>query len=241
MKRRTKIGPIPNLILFDEPFYFDDLLFEGVFSTYSIDTVVNSLKRHFGFADRFEDYVFKYKSAQGVYNIAVLLEKDWHNYSSLKEKIMHEMERGGWVKARETTEDNTTCLVFEALHPNDCFEESPNLKYVYHISPIKHREKILRIGLVPKAKNKIHEYNAKIHFLYMLPWSLKTFAYQLERTLTKDGHIENPVYCIYRIDLTKLPKGTKFYPDSQAENSCWTYDNIPPYAIEEYDTIDLTK
>ena len=38
-------------------------------------------------------------------------------------------------------------------------------------------------------------------------------------------------YIAFLVDLSKVPKDVKFYPDSNCKNGVYTTDNIPPTAI----------
>ena len=117
-----------------------------------------------------------------------------------------------------------------------------------HITPIYHFDKILKIGLCPRADNRYLSYNGRVHFL-LGSTSFKEIK-KLARTLYKfiepkfrgdyysgkDGE-----YVLLDIDIKSLPDGIQFFIDPNAEKSIYTTSNIPPACIINKTIINVKK
>ena len=103
-------------------------------------------------------------------------------------------------------------------------------KYVYHVATMNHIEDTLKNGLKVRSGNKLTHDLPRVYIA-------------LDKTGTKDiiDAFQNwDIYnsrnqtdrIIFRIDTTKLRKGTKFFSDEDFKPlGAWTYTNIPAKAI----------
>jgi uncharacterized protein YutD len=102
-------------------------------------------------------------------------------------------------------------------------------RYLYHVSHPQFKEKILKNGLVPKSKRLIEDHPDRIYFTDNIKDS-KSFA-KLKYEFTElDEYIE---YIIFKVDTSDLD--LKMYIDglkTPGSNMIFTYDNIPPSALE---------
>jgi hypothetical protein len=93
-------------------------------------------------------------------------------------------------------------------------------KYLYHVTSKDNKGKILKIGLVPKSKNKRANHNDRIYLGYNKIVT-KNLAYQFS----------SGDYILLEIDTKGL--NIKLYDDPDfTENGVYTYDNIPNSNIE---------
>ncbi len=110
-------------------------------------------------------------------------------------------------------------------------------EYLYHVTEKKYLEKILKKGLIPKAKNKIEEHPERIYFTDTIDGA-EDFREILEDRL----NLNFDDIIILKIN-TKLLNKIKLYYDPtffeteyEYENNLYkafyTYDNISPYSIE---------
>ena len=110
-------------------------------------------------------------------------------------------------------------------------------EYLYHVTERKNIEKILKKGLIPKAKNKIEEHPERIYFTDNIDGA-NDFRTMLQYSM--NFNIEDLI--ILKIN-TKLLNKIKLYYDptffeteDEYENNSYkafyTYDNISPYSIE---------
>lgn len=91
---------------------------------------------------------------------------------------------------------------------------------LYHVTSIKNKEKIEKIGLVPKSKNKRANHNDRI-YLGFDKIITKNLAYQFSK-----GD-----YILLKINTNGL--NINFYDDPDfIENGVYTYNNIPSNNIE---------
>lgn len=119
-----------------------------------------------------------------------------------------------------------------------------NNRYLYHITPDLKVKPISVLGLTPKTQGKISNDPGRIYFIET-PTDLKKYntdlheiAIDLYKSYKNKQLVKN--MCVLRIDLSKIPN-IQFYEDPKAKEwtSIWTYQNIPPAAIEVIEDINM--
>lgn len=103
-------------------------------------------------------------------------------------------------------------------------------KVLYHLSPLPYKEKILSKGFIPKSGNTKFTYPNRSYFFLgnvgknnVKEW-IPTFKYHNKK-------YKNTPYCLYTIDVNKIPEDVTFYLDPNLKGGCYTADNISPYTI----------
>lgn len=247
--------PIPNTVL-NEIFTMDRInLDEMIYHTIPSERVVRYLKGCFNFADPDdfdidENYgIAKIAEARGTEVIQLWIrEKDEEDVK----KIMGKM--GWFCLGRATTGmyarpkvAGLLRLQFEKKFDNDKTEEVLEHPYLYHYTTAKAYKKIKRIGLVPKMtswdlfggkgkdytnslyKNTNDDVNyGRIYLFADIPDKGDPKKYFGD----KNSLAKNNEFLLLKIDTKKLPKDIKFYQDIKQTGAVFTYDNIPPSAIE---------
>ena len=125
-----------------------------------------------------------------------------------------------------------TILVFDAKFDLE-YVDANNSQYLYHITPIKYKDKILKIGLAPKSKSKIATHP---HRIYLCD------DYNLTIDLLNDSHFypEEKTFVVFKIKLKELLKrrSIRFFQDPAYKQGLYTYENIPPNYIEIINQIE---
>ena len=118
--------------------------------------------------------------------------------------------------------ENSISLMIEPIY-GEAISKYKN-KYLYHTTPIKYLNNIMKTGLVPKTKDKRSFYPGRIYLSPNLKWneSIKT---QLESETNED-------YVTLRVTNFK---DMKLYPDIRFKGGYFTYDNIRPENIDIYE------
>jgi len=97
----------------------------------------------------------------------------------------------------------------------------------YHITPLRFKDKILKIGLVPRTKNKIGAHPERVYLVYKLE--------DLQMLISSDKFYPGEVdFIIFEIDVKGLISRRKvtFLEDSAFPNKAfYTHENIPPNFI----------
>ncbi|MCK9416047.1 hypothetical protein M0Q97_05240 [Candidatus Dojkabacteria bacterium] len=100
---------------------------------------------------------------------------------------------------------------------------------LYHVTLKSNKQKIKRIGLIPKSKNKKANHNDRIYFGYN-PIIIKNLAYQFD-----DGD-----YIL--VEITTKNLNINIYDDPDfSKNGSYTYDNIPPDNIKIIDNFKVKR
>jgi len=97
----------------------------------------------------------------------------------------------------------------------------------YHITPSSKEEKILRIGLAPRSKEKISKHPERIYFA----GSIEDAELLSKR---KDFAGNNTLFTIFGFDLKELKKRRKirYFSDPRYGKGFYTYENIPPQYLK---------
>lgn len=137
-------------------------------------------------------------------------------------------------------------LQFEKKYDNDETEDVLSEKYIYHYTSKSLVNKIKQTGLVPKMSSwvlfggKGKDYTSKLYkntsdsvnygriYFFKEGAMVNPEKYFASKTTSKEGK----EYVLLRITTEKLPEGIKFYDDPKQSGAVFTYDNIPPEAIE---------
>ncbi len=105
---------------------------------------------------------------------------------------------------------------------------------LYHISPTVNEDKILKIGLAPKNKEKIATHPSRIYF---------AFDYKDAEFLAKDRNFNQGKkhMTIFKVDMIELNKRRliRFFKDPDFEGGIYTYENIPPQFISVEKRIEV--
>ena len=134
-------------------------------------------------------------------------------------------KRGLYVTNSEITNSRIEVLIDSNY---DNMIKTPNI--VYHVTPTKYIENILKKGLKPMSGNKLAINLPKVYVAITRLGAnqIKTIFNQWELE-TLNSHSDRTVL---KIDTSKLRKGTKFYSDEDfAPEGAWTYSHIPASAI----------
>ena len=193
-------------------------LLEGIFRTYKPEKVLKYLEKRYGdaaivnvFDGDNEEKIFLIKTSDVDYNQNII-DKD--------------MALCGYFPSYVEKNNGQRTIQYEPRHQN--------------ATKTNRVKKILNIGLTPKTHNKKFNYPDRVYFFLNEPsydewidiieefYSAELKAYKMRQTnnLPYEGS-----YTVLSIDTEKI-KNTDFFYDPNAENCVYTYDNIPPEAIE---------
>lgn len=215
----------------------DSLIAEEATRTLSVKEVYKILKRelHFPRGNFSADY-----GANHVQIIVLFADL------SINEALVNKtMEGCGWYKSKESSSVPLNGTVIKAISFDPMFQDEVTDKikkdgFLYHVSPKRNEESILKNGLLPKSENSKFDYPPKIHLvkgyrasdnvLFSLCWNL----YNASREDKRDS-----VYVAYKINMKLLPRGIKFYYDPRFEYGICTYDKIPASCISKVKEFNL--
>jgi hypothetical protein len=226
-------------------------LTEAYYATYSFEQIKNYVITSSGIEP---ENFFKEKDSNRDYVIIVIITdfKNGENGEKIRrttdeiedetKKVEDAMLLSGWFRSitdRVPWKGGTaTRIQYEKRHKNNANNTVRSKKYLYHLTPSIHVDKIKQIGLVPKTKNKKFEYTPRIHFfLYRISYDkakdVATVFYN-EEGLKKEKY--DGKYTLLKINVPKIPNNIEFFYDPNTDNAVYTKQNIPPSAIEiEYE------
>lgn len=103
-------------------------------------------------------------------------------------------------------------------------------KVLYHLSPLPYKRRILKNGLIPKSGNSIFKYPCRT-YLFLGSIGKNEVKSWITIFKQKNKKYGDKPYCLYTIDVSKLPRNIDFYSDPNLEDAIYTMDNITPKAI----------
>lgn len=213
------------------------LLNEAEYATYPINTTINYVSRAVN--------IPKYMFAKGgdMYNGNWFIKIKSFNEDGIKQNVEKAMHLCGYYLAREDVcdDDRYTILRYEPKYIDEANYYVRSCNYLYHISPLPYKEKIMRNGFVPKSKNGLFNYPDRCYFFlddlskdYVIREWIPTFK-------KANNKYSNENWCVYTIDISKIPSNVVFYLDPNLKGGVYTMDNITPKAIEDCETICSNK
>lgn len=169
--------------------------------------------------------------------------------------ILNTFKVSGWTLAGNYNyyKDSNYCVyAFEKDRQTEtiAFTEGEKL---YHITPSSKVNKILKNGLTPHAGNKLSVHPERIYFMPFIKFGFSEkvtvinianslYAQNLRKECKKKNlseleieklilHGRDIKYSVLEVDISKCNENIEFYGDPNADGAVWTYDNIPPQAI----------
>ena len=135
------------------------------------------------------------------------------------------------ILKEEKDDDYDIIIVLEKNYD----EEFKKSQFIYHATPYEHLEKIKKIGLIPKHKDKQSTTPERIYFATSYD-AAKGIAYQLSNF---EANNQTGKYAIISIDTHRLPTNIKFYNDPNYRGGIYTYQNISKEYIKKIHVIHV--
>ena len=211
----------------------ENILMEGIFKTYPPEKVLKYLKKRYGdaaiiniFDGDNDEKVFVIKTGDIDYNQDII-DKD--------------MFLCGYFPSFVEKNNGERTIQYEPRYENVINNIVEDEEFIYHLTPTNKVKKILQIGLTPKTNNKKFVYPDRIYFFLYEPCkedclflmqqfyeeTFKSYKMGISKEVTYNGS-----YTLLAIDTEKITEKCNFFYDPNAENCVYTYDNVPPEAIE---------
>lgn len=214
---------------------------EGLIMTYPVDQTVKYLKNYFKLNDN--NFIYGNNKSGSEKIIATF------PYGKNSIEIMDSaMSSCGWYHDRivdypydEETNTLNISVEYCRKYANNISDQLRNeTKYLYHISPLYYKTKILSIGFCPYHRNTQYNYPERIHFIKGN--TNENDIIELAKRLYKADNVKkynNGIYCIYQIDLNKVNSNIIFVQDPDYEYGIYTTANIGKESIIKIGKIDL--
>jgi hypothetical protein len=217
---------------------YEIMIYDGLEMTHSIESALNNLLRQWGMNGS-----VTYQEQDETIKMIVQSSIDEDKFNSV---IRHIENVLGYFPSHITTP--TTNFKYEYRAASKLLNSPPfaiyfDAKYdqeiskkampdiIYHISPSVHVKKILKIGLVPKTKNKLSTHPARIYFT--------TSLNSVKGLLGNDAFKKSTEFTIFAVNFADMKKTRKvrFFSDpAYSVNGIYTYENIPPKYLSIYET-----
>lgn len=204
--------------------------------TYSIEEVKKELTSKFYFKD------WQIQEQPGANNIklVVLFSLINQNYQI----VIKEMEILGWTKSYVAPCSTlggipVIAISFDPLYQPSIKNTVRQWTHLFHLSPIYNKDSILQNGLFPSSQNSKFDYPPRLHLLK--PTISQTELLNIGNLLCKanTNPLNNGNYCLFKIDLSKVPEDIEFYFDPRYDYGIYTKQSINNNAITYLYTIKL--
>lgn len=208
---------------------------EALIKTYPMDKTIKYIKNYFNLSD---DEIYPLDAFNGEKQIAIKVPIIGNNLGLVKKAFAFCGYYLGYPKEKDLKPNTIYELQFEKKFENDISKYiRENETTLLHLTPIYNLGKIRHIGISPKSKNASFDYPSRAYFIFGSKTALvNNLAWQLNNI--NANPINQGKYAVIKIDINRIPNHVKFYSDPNARYSVYTYDNIPPNAIIEFEEID---
>jgi hypothetical protein len=255
-------APDRELYYFGSPSYEKEQeeyrkLYEGLITSYHQDSVKSLLDKNFGNKiyikkineERFLIDVFIDK----ISNEDVLLFKDvyekinstygWicNNWSLIKDKNFFSSSSGNDIfkilNYEKIKDGYVLTFQFEPIHPMKIFDKEKIPKTLYHLSPARYENKILKRGLIPKSKNSKFKHPDRVYVFDSLD--------DTEKIIQKISEVnEETEWTLYTIsNFAFIPSNRELFIDNlfSLDNgtSYFTKRNIRPSNIKKHQRLKI--
>ena len=162
------------------------------------------------------------------------------NEEDLIEKVNKAMHLCGYYEGYRKNVNKDTRFIYVTYEPK--FKETVNNdvhkeRVLYHVSPLPYKDRILKNGFVPKSGNSIFKYPDRTYF-FLGSIGKKEAESWITVFKSKNKNYGDKPYCLYTIDVKKLPRNIDFYSDPNLKGGIYTMDNIAPNVIQQIDYFD---
>jgi hypothetical protein len=226
--------------------YFFDFINEGLIKSYDIEKSKNIIERFLQKEiDDFDIVISDFYSYDKMIIIIVSNKKIFNDVILKKFKKL--------LKTLGYYIDNINCIDgdfnLNDIKKYNCDEyriylqryfdkKINNLKSLYHITTEDNCMNILKNGLKPKNNFPLGYYPDRIYLFTKLNYDK---IHDLLSIKFNPLDLTNMVFCILKVDVSKL--NINLYVDSYYKDNLavYTYDNISPYLIELYEKFDFSE
>lgn len=203
------------------------VIVEGLIKTHPVDKSINILKKKFSeliiIKEPDGEIYIENRPPQIIKKYLPLITNLGYSISKLT------IDGNEWLNDYD---DMTEPIAFILEAKYDYEVDIPEI--LYHTSPIKFKDKILKYGLSPRSGNKLSNHPDRIYLTNDINKSFM-FGNYLNDNSSKSNFYKNG-YCIYKIDGKSI---NKLYSDiNLRDGGFYTNDNISPENIELYKEID---
>ena len=209
---------------------------EGLIKSYDTDQVINIMQRKFKL-DSEAIYSCDYE-LDGEITKLIFVKLPKNSNKKIKGDLEHYLGVCGYFLARKCeTDDGRDVFIYEANFGKDVTDlVKNNYDCLFHSTPIIYLSKILKIGLVPRAKSSIFLYPDRVYCMkgnHLRDNQIITLKDIQTTRSVDDPNVDNR-HVILIIDIKKIPNNVKFFIDPKCDDAIYTHDNIPPDAISIY-------
>lgn len=248
----TKKQVIPKNKLMCSGLSFDyderNSLMEGYFSTFPIEKTIDYISNRFSLTT---DHT---KLSNNKYNGLIRIEYGDNDEEMIAlflptgnydiKLIDSDMSLCGYFLSTKQPYYNYDVLYYEKRHQSNINDKLLKYEYLYHVSPLKYKEKILKNGLVPKTLSKLGYHPDRVYFTvdkqYCEPivFNFKQVVidkYNRETDVKKKKQLQSDIndkYVVYRIKVDDVIDKVVFFYDPNMMGAVYTTDNINPNVIE---------
>lgn len=211
----------------------DRLLNEAEYATYPIRTTIKYV------SDALNIPLSSFKTV-AAYNFTYFIKVTIPNIEEDRKKIDKAMHLCGYYCAKKEYHKGDTRfldLTYEPKYIDEADYIARSNQVLYHLSPLPYKEKILRNGFIPKSNSTKFTYPDRSYFFLgnvdkakIKEW-IPVFRFHNKK-------YKNTPYCLYTINVDKIPNNVIFYLDPNLKGGCYTSDNISPNTIISVEEIN---
>lgn len=224
----------------DHLLYEENVLLESDTRTQPIHKVIREMRSKY----KFSPWQCRYEHRQHGVEFGIIIPQN----DRLEQQIVDDMcEYGYYLGAVFLCGDNFidnerkwVAMQFEPLEQENVRDEIEDYKFIYHITQKENIDKIKEFGFIPHdKKDDRFNYPPRTYFVYgnVSRTGLAKIADMIYREKCGDKGI----YCIFQINVSKIPKDIQMYYDGNFDNGIFVEDDVPSDVIEDVYIYDANK
>jgi hypothetical protein len=213
-------------------------LYEGLIYTYPSGSSARMVKAYFAKEYDISLDVEALNTSNTKNNINTkiqisVFDQEEENHDKVYKMIESYMDSLGYFISQSSSHEDlspfpTLEIIFDLKYSD---VETNHDRYLFHAAPKIYDNKIDKMGLVPKAKNKLAKTLDRIYLAVSLEEVENISKLLQAHTSMVDTKWDTNEYTIYKVDTEKIP-GFKCFHDPDFAKGVYTYNNIGPEALE---------
>lgn len=220
-----------------------DKINEGYYASYPVEKVKEYITNMFHLNK--EQFIVNKNENDDTYTCLVVIYVDINNLNTKISNLDKAMSLCGYFRSIINDDvlngKKIKIIQYEPRHQSDANEFVKENKFLYHITPLYYKDKILSNGFTPKSKNILFDYPDRIYFFTTKNKKDELLGLALYYDESLNNKRNDSKYVLFELDGEKLSNTIKFYHDPNLANAVYTKENVSPQYILRHKIIDLSQ
>lgn len=211
-------------------------IFENQETTVPFNELDHELRAKYGF----QEWQIREVNGRNGISLILIVANIGDNVSLIDD----DMRRLGWFRSYITRTVVQYGTQYLALQYEPLYQDNINdivrgkMPFIYHWTPWANVFSIKEQGFIPHSSNDTFIHPERIYFVKYGTTIQETLNIMFQ---TVKPELKENYYCMFILDVKKIPKNVSFFPDPRYESGIFTQDKVPYDSVVSHDTWGLKE